>query len=423
MTNARGQVFVSYRRTYINDINTLIADLGMRGVPIWRDVDSLTVSEPTEDAIRAALESPDTSGAVLWLTPNVIDSPLVREVEVPLAVKRRKEDDGFWLIVVLTGGLDYADVSTLLAGALGPTDLSFWNLKKTPEPDAAPADITGFAAEVVRERIVAIAAGATAGVAGAEAEPQTEFTVAVDAKGTAALNRTGRDLYLNWTKQFAAGPPDQDAWARLSSAAGDVAQTVKASLSDKGLVVMDGTPSLPAAVLLGAQFSVRDRVTLKWRQNTPNGDTMDDWVISEGLTSKLALDRGWKVKVSYQDASATAIALCVNINSTTGTAIGRTADLPASWRATVSVDPPARRNVMDEPLDPDEAVSLVLAVVTKLREARDEVNLVTEVHAFLAAPAGFGVLLGTRIATLPPVVTYEYVTETQCYAPAVKVIS
>jgi hypothetical protein len=112
MTDPMGRVFISYRRKRIDEINALVTALRDRRIAVWRDVCNLQ-NEPTEDAIRQALEDPNTSGAFLWISPDVKESNIIKYVEVPLAVKRYRRGDGFWLIIALAGGTDYGDLAEI----------------------------------------------------------------------------------------------------------------------------------------------------------------------------------------------------------------------------------------------------------------------------------------------------------------------
>lgn len=70
------------------------------------------------------------------------------------------------------------------------------------------------------------------------------------------------------------------------------------------------------------------------------------------------------------------------------------------------------------PLAPDEVASLVHLTVDAIRNVRSQVSGIDSIHIFIAGPAGFAFLLGTVIATLPPITTYEYDTSTTLYVPA-----
>lgn len=63
----------------------------------------------------------------------------------------------------------------------------------------------------------------------------------------------------------------------------------------------------------------------------------------------------------------------------------------------------------ESPDTPGRSMSLVLATVTKLREAWDAVHEVSEIHAFIAAPGRVWEISGTRrdaTAPCPEVQTY-----------------
>ena len=174
----------------------------------WLDINNLA-SEPTEAAIRTALNDDNTSGAILWLTPDVKDSPVIRDIEVPEAVQRRRRDPTFWLIVILADGLDYADVTTIFARTLGGEDLSVWNLTKVTAPCATPSDVRSVAVSALKNRIEAVAK--------LSESPQTTY-VGVHAKGT--MIRGNEDvLTLDWTGYFADGVPRPEAWSAMSDAA------------------------------------------------------------------------------------------------------------------------------------------------------------------------------------------------------------
>ena len=85
MTDPTGQVFLSYRRTKSEEAARLIAAQHDHGIPTWQDVANLD-TVPTEDELRRVLEDPKLAAAVLFITPDVRDSNIIRQVEVPKVV-------------------------------------------------------------------------------------------------------------------------------------------------------------------------------------------------------------------------------------------------------------------------------------------------------------------------------------------------
>ena len=104
MTIPTGRSFISYRRNRLAEVAELVAAQKERGIPTWQDIEDLR-TEPTEAEIRNVLASNETANVLLWLTPDVDQSPMITKVEVPCAVERHKRQDGFFILPVAAGGL------------------------------------------------------------------------------------------------------------------------------------------------------------------------------------------------------------------------------------------------------------------------------------------------------------------------------
>ena len=113
-----GPVFISYRQS---DGSDLAADtawaLRAAGVPVWHDQNDLPPGD-TDRRLAEALES-GLSGAVLLVTPEIVHSRVVREVELPQLLELEK--NGAFTFSVLSaiegepGKLDYTAPDRLLA--------------------------------------------------------------------------------------------------------------------------------------------------------------------------------------------------------------------------------------------------------------------------------------------------------------------
>ena len=106
MTDPTGRSFLSYRRSRLSEAQTLIAYQHDIGIPTWQDIENLD-EEPTEDAIRSVLSDSNTANAVMWLTPDVAESSMIRRVEAPLILNRHNRGDEFFVVPVAAGGLSY----------------------------------------------------------------------------------------------------------------------------------------------------------------------------------------------------------------------------------------------------------------------------------------------------------------------------
>lgn len=408
MADPRGPVFVSYRRKRLRETTALVQALHDRGVPTWRDVDNL-LNEPTEATIRAVLNDKNTSGAILWLTPDVKESPIIRDVEVPEAVRRYRRDSNFWIIIVLANRLKYADVSELFTDALGAEDLSTWNLTKVTAPWASTSDTSQIASTALRQRVNKIA----------EAAPSPQVSqVVVHAKGTMTAP-SGEDLAVDWTRHFKDASPRFEDWATMSESAHDISAALKQLTRPATELHLSGTPSVPTAMLLGSTYSARDGRSPVWLQRQPDGHTMTPWRMSEAADASTAEKRGWEASAPvYRETSAHALAVCVNISDDVSEAFARSRSASPEWRMVLTIGAPAGRNTRAVPLAADEVASLVHLTVDAIRNVRSRVVGIDSIHFFIAGPAGFAFLLGTAIATLPPITTYEYDTSTALYVPA-----
>ncbi|MGN6243876.1 MAG: SAVED domain-containing protein [Motilibacteraceae bacterium] len=386
-------------------MSELLQALHDRGVPTWLDTRNLA-AEPTGDGLRRVLQDPETAGAILYLTPEVADSPTIREVEAPSIMRRFARDAGFWVQPVAAGGVDYTGAADLLAGKIGTEDLSRWNIHRVDGDPATADDVVAIARRCLARRLEAIHASLPTG------QP---LVMRLHARGTPA-SFPGDHLVLDWTERFPDGAATAASWDALSLAISDVATAIRICCPGRD-VVAAGTPGLPAAVLLGSAFPTRDAGQLSWRQRQPDGDLDQPWRVGDARGPELAEAAGWKATVSSHDPSAVDCAVLVNVSDDVSGAFGASHKELPSWRAVVSVGGPAAGGT----LRANEVASLVRLTVRAVRDARTELGPFASVHLFLAAPAGFAVMLGTLLATLPPVVTYEYDTRRSRYGRAVSI--
>src|SRR5262245_50020146 len=138
MTDPTGRSFLSYRRARKDEAALLIQAQHDHGIPTWQDVRNLG-TVPTEDGLRGVLADPTTASAVLFVTPEVETSPVIREVEVPKIIQRAEAADGFFVIPLAAGGLDYAKAAEVTSNRLSAENLADWNLHKVPGAALSPA--------------------------------------------------------------------------------------------------------------------------------------------------------------------------------------------------------------------------------------------------------------------------------------------
>ncbi len=149
-TNPLGWCFVSYRRARKSEITDLVRALHEQGIPTWQDLHDLD-EQPLEAALRAVLEDSNTACGVLWVTPEVADSPTITNVEVSGLT-----DPVFALVPVAAGGLDYDGADGAARSATTLVDLRTWNIGKVDGDPASAHDITAVAQRVLRRRVPTI---------------------------------------------------------------------------------------------------------------------------------------------------------------------------------------------------------------------------------------------------------------------------
>ncbi len=155
MTDPTGVCFLSYKRDRADEARLVLHALMDRGVPTWQDVSDLPRGV-TESELKSLLDSDTTSSAVMLITPEVEHSPVIRDVEAPMILKRHNRGDGFFAVPVAAGGLGYADIARVIGPRAELVDLSMFNVhKETTDPlnGEAAARISRVALE---ERIAAI---------------------------------------------------------------------------------------------------------------------------------------------------------------------------------------------------------------------------------------------------------------------------
>jgi hypothetical protein len=155
LTDPTGLCFLSYRRIRADEARLLITALRERGIPTWQDLTDLPAT-PTEDELRRVLADPGTASAILFVTPEVEHSTVIREIEVPAILERHKTDDLFFVVPVAAGGLDYADVPRMLGPHATLAHLPGWNIHRIAANPMDDAAASGIADIVLQQRLAAV---------------------------------------------------------------------------------------------------------------------------------------------------------------------------------------------------------------------------------------------------------------------------
>jgi hypothetical protein len=391
VTDPTGLCFLSYRRLRAAEAHDLARRLKARGIPLWVDISDLG-SGSTEDQLIDALENERCAGGVVWLTPEVVDSPVIRRVEVPKMVERVRRRDGFFGVMALAGGLDYARAAEVAAENLGTDDLSAWNMERVEGDPAVATELDRVADIALRQRLAAVTRN----------RPGREpLRVGVWVRRSPPRDSDSA-LELDWHESFSGRQASVGAWdAELLPALKSVHEELARTQAGVAVVV-HGHPTLAAAVALGRAFPAVAGIPLAWEQVAPDA-TRCQWSLSTTAESS-----GYDVTTRSIKTEGDGLAVLVSTIHDAGLAFGATTGLP-SMRASIEVVPSAGGR--PGPLTAGGALELAHAIAQAVRTARAEYRGVRQIHLFFACPVGLAIIVGQLLNAVGPMTVYEYIDD------------
>ncbi len=348
-------------------------------MPTWQDVKDLA-TEPSHDGLGRNLDDPQVSSAVLFLTPEVKDSPTIQHLELPKILNRYDKKDAFFVTPVAAGGLDYSTVKDVAPPTAGIHDITHWNIKRASDPITVDECKT-IAQAVQTQRMAKIDEALKA---------DDPFTICLDAKAPGPTPGPW-GLHFDWRHIYDGGP---DVWrTRLIPPI----RSARARMPQRKIVAT-GSPSLPAAFLLGAAFLEPSRPQLEWQQHNRGGSSAA-WSLN--VERK---DSGFQVASQNDDLNGTALAVLVSVSDAVESAFnlfksGR------GYRGFVRISP----STLPATLDPGTGLDVARQTIEAIRAARREWPQLQRIDMFLSGPAGLAVLIGQLTNTLPPIQTFELV--------------
>jgi hypothetical protein len=389
LTDPTGKVFISYRRSHVAEVATLMAALHDRGVPTWQDIHDLE-EKPMGSALRGTLTDPEISGGVLWITPDLPDSPVIQRIEAPAMLERARRNDGFFVIPFLAGGVDYDAAKDLIDPIHAYEDLSRWNLRNVKGSPIDHAEAAELANRVLRHRVGEI-----------HKRLPKEQPLRLELNTRKRLPwKSGTALLLDWKDRFDDRLAKAGAWEQfLLPALEDVAQAIEQCAPDR-TVEASGRLALPAAVAFGACFRGGWRPATSWRQYTPRrGNQL--WNIDEPRE-----ESGFKAEIRDHDPAGDELAALVMVNDDVDPAFQQALRGLPALRGIVRVTRPG-----DLPHDlatPGEALDVAHVTVDAINQARSVFRMTKcVVHLFMAVPAGLAMMIGQLLNKVPLAQTYE----------------
>ena len=198
-------IFVSYRRTWQDEVKALANSLRLRGLRVLLDYSDLAafVGASMYDEMRRVIQE-ESSAMLLHVTADIVDSPPIWKVEIPAA--RKRADDGDFLILPF-----FRDMTPQALSTLGPEGASLAASSGINAiPPAAATNVESFLAERRSEAAGLLLDRLLKGNNGS-------IALAMWTRPTAALNRNA-DLVLDWCSVYprSIGSPEICAEAQAA---------------------------------------------------------------------------------------------------------------------------------------------------------------------------------------------------------------
>jgi SMODS-associated and fused to various effectors sensor domain len=390
VTDATGRSFISYRRTRLNEARLLIEALHDVGVPTWQDLSDLAEGH-TDELLREVLAAETTADAVCWLTPDFEKSDVIIRTELPCIMKRIDQNDGFFMVPVAAGGLQYDEVTRVVGSYLGLHDLGQWNVRKVAADPILPEDAAGVAHQVLKRRIQEISKQRPSG------EP---LRMVLNSRKKPAFE-PGVALSLDWTHRFEGRLAKPQAWDDFFLPALETVAQICEQYASGRSIVAEGLCALPGSVALGTAFLTTRRIPVEWQQNSPSRPP-ELWSLAEKSEPS-----GFTASLCDANVSADDLALLVSVASNVEPAFTLSRPQLPAFRGLVVVTKPG--NYPHDIKRPGEAVDIIRVISQALRQARDGFQPRGKIHLFLAVPAGLAMMLGQTLNTFGQIQTYEHV--------------
>ena len=360
-----------------------------RGAPTWRDVDDLA-PEPTEQELVATLKDPNTAGAVMLISPEVADSPIIQRVEAHRIFQRHAARDGFLVKPVLIQ-LGYGEANEVLGSPAGFQDLGDWNLHKLDDPELDDSAARTVACDVLSERLATVATdhqgkGLSVGLFSRRAAAAADFT-----------------LLWDFSPYFDGRESPSGTFDTIEQALADSASALAAYFNEAAIAAT-GYASLPLGVLFGAVFSPLTGFHLSWQQVLA-GRPKDTWSLAVDV-KHLQLEHSLKLADPRSEDLVLALGISAHIEHAVAEYLEANCVRPrAAMHLSIETGsvPPGHR------LSAGEGLSVVYQAINAVRQFKDDYGLArVRLHLFLACPLAMAVLLGQVLNTLTQCVLYEH---------------
>ena len=393
MTDPKGSMFISYRRSPCRPSGDAEAvrmrdALRDRGVPTWRDGDDLSPA-PTEEVLVETLQREDLAGAVMLVSPEVNESPMIREVEAPAILDRFLRGDGFIFKPVLID-LPYEQADRILGRPGGFQEVSRFNIDRIGSEALSVDDARRIARDVLKQRLAVIR----------RRDPDRPFCVGLYSR--LSPSPKGYCICHDFTSYFDGRDASSEAYVAIEVALADSAAALSATGS-KVRISGRGNASLPLGVLFGAIYSPL-AFDLDWLQPAPGADEQM-WSLACGPSNARPTIRIRKGAPSSEDL-VLAVSVSADVERAAAEYLEATSLSPRAMISVALADGPLQRG---QTISPEEGLRIALDAINAARNVKTELRMKrANLHLFLACPLGLAVLMGQNLNTFGDCVVYEH---------------
>jgi SMODS-associated and fused to various effectors sensor domain/TIR domain len=381
-------VFISYRQS---DGTEITADLAWllraAGIPVWRDRDDLPPGDTAERLAQAIDDG--LSGAVLVITPDIIKSNVVKEVEAPRLIELHQKHPEFALGIAnavqrAPGKADYTAPDRLLelpSETLEGTD------QKPTDPEGLRALVQGLLWHRAAEHRALVAADAST------------FSLSVQTRNVAQVyDRTGGQLDIRVRPSAHERLPDGEGLRDLALTIGLLPDAVTRSGAQR--VRLTGGAHLSVAFAIGAalpssrvgHLDVGDQRGATWSSG-------DEATLAQPALLQVKDEGAATAVISGRAEVAVYLDMLPNPSDAAHERfLEEHGAAMVAWQKIVSAQPGL--------LNPGQAAALAGEATARIR-ALSTANANAHVHLLLRCPFPIAVLVGRLTNTLR-VTVYEW---------------
>jgi hypothetical protein len=387
--------FISYRWESTDDIDLLERVMHEHGIRTWRDIDNLR-QRGLRDELGRVIDSDDIASAIIYVSPGVKDSEIIRHVEVPALIERGRNHD--FPLLIFAADLDHREAISALGPAVS-NDHFVIEVKKKAGQRVGRAEAARLTKMILSELLK---------VHDRHADPKERFRLEIDDR-QGQDHRSDAHLLLDWSRL-----PSTEKGPTL----GAFRQIIQPTLRRLGRSVRNrsievgGRMSFSSALAVGLQFKQVTGCHAIFQGHGPKGK-IDIFDIRDP-----AVESGFRAEVTEMGPGpgiALVFSVTHHILDAVNDMIRRDATTRAAQRQTnigtlihIRPDPdPGLRDFTRTILTGPQTLDLVekarkaatAAVPTKGRT----------LHLFFAAPVGLAFLFGQLANTSGTIIGYEHI--------------